>query len=167
MYVQTSFYMYADGHVIGWLLSCRDGLAVLCSRYDTAVDTQRQHTTKKRKSKGEKPKNRRPRKQRTQRNSGRFPKKYAFSSAITGLRGRVSTPSKEHWNEPNGILLARWVNTDTSRTSNRLHAARENPFFIKSWKTSAVSTTVWMVETQLCKLRGTSDAFVLNMVFVN
>ena len=29
--------------------------------------------------------------------------------------------------------------------------------FIKSWKTSAVSTTVWMVETQLCKLRGTSD----------
>ena len=33
-------------------------------------------------------------------------------------------------------------------------------FFIKSWKTSAVSTTVWMVETQRCKLRGTSDAFV-------
>ena len=32
--------------------------------------------------------------------------------------------------------------------------------FIKSWKTSAVSTTVWMVETQLCKLRGTSDMFV-------
>ena len=31
--------------------------------------------------------------------------------------------------------------------------------FIKSWKTSAVSTTVWMVETQLCKLRGTSDEF--------
>ena len=29
---------------------------------------------------------------------------------------------------------------------------------IKSWKTSAVSSTVWMVETQLCKLRGTSDA---------
>ena len=27
-------------------------------------------------------------------------------------------------------------------------------YFIKSWKTSAVSTTVWMVETQLCKLRG-------------
>ena len=33
-------------------------------------------------------------------------------------------------------------------------------YFIKSWKTSAVSTTVWMVETQLCKLRGTSDTFV-------
>ena len=32
--------------------------------------------------------------------------------------------------------------------------------FIKSWKTSAVSTTVWMVGTQPCKLRGTSDAFV-------
>ena len=31
--------------------------------------------------------------------------------------------------------------------------------FIKSWKTSAVSTTVWMVETQLCKLRGTSDIY--------
>ena len=31
---------------------------------------------------------------------------------------------------------------------------------IKSWKTSAVSTTVWMVETQFCKLRGTSDTFV-------
>ena len=31
---------------------------------------------------------------------------------------------------------------------------------IKSWKTSAVSTTVWMVETQLCKLRGTWDTFV-------
>ena len=27
-------------------------------------------------------------------------------------------------------------------------------------KTSAVSTTDWMVETQLCKLRGTSDTFV-------
>ena len=33
------------------------------------------------------------------------------------------------------------------------------PVFIKSWKTSAVSTTVWMVETQLCKLRGTSDIY--------
>ena len=33
-------------------------------------------------------------------------------------------------------------------------------YFTKSWKTSAVSTTVWMVETQLCKLRGTSDTFV-------
>ena len=31
--------------------------------------------------------------------------------------------------------------------------------FIKSWKTSAVSTTVWMVESQLYKLRGTSDTF--------
>ena len=30
----------------------------------------------------------------------------------------------------------------------------------KSWKTSAVSTTVGMVETQLCTLRGTSDTFV-------
>ena len=31
--------------------------------------------------------------------------------------------------------------------------------FIKSWKTLAVSTTMWMVETQLCKLRGTSDIY--------
>ena len=36
---------------------------------------------------------------------------------------------------------------------------RRSPLFIKSWKTSAVSTTVWMVETQLCKLRGTSDIY--------
>ena len=27
----------------------------------------------------------------------------------------------------------------------------------KKWRTSAVSTTVWMVETQLCKLRGTCN----------
>ena len=43
-------------------------------------------------------------------------------------------------------------------------------YFIKSWKTSAVSTAVWMVETQLCKLRGTSDTFVYlvpGMFFVN
>ena len=30
-------------------------------------------------------------------------------------------------------------------------------YIIKNWKTSAVSTTDWMVETQLCKLRGASD----------
>ena len=29
--------------------------------------------------------------------------------------------------------------------------------FYKKLKTSAVSTTDWMVDTQLCKLRGTSD----------
>ena len=34
-------------------------------------------------------------------------------------------------------------------------------FVIKSWKTSAVSTTDWMVETQLCKLRGTYSMFHL------
>ena len=32
--------------------------------------------------------------------------------------------------------------------------------YVKNWKTSAVSTTDWMVQTQLCKLRGTSDTFV-------
>ena len=31
------------------------------------------------------------------------------------------------------------------------------PYLKKNWKTSAVSTTVWMVETQLCKLRGTCN----------
>ena len=30
---------------------------------------------------------------------------------------------------------------------------------VQNWKTSAVSTTAWMVETQLCKLRGTSDIY--------
>ena len=34
-------------------------------------------------------------------------------------------------------------------------------FFTKSWKTSAVSTPVWMVETQLCKLRGTSRVRII------
>ena len=38
--------------------------------------------------------------------------------------------------------------------------------FIKSWKTSAVSTTVWMVETQLSKLRGTSDTYVRIICFL-
>ena len=33
-------------------------------------------------------------------------------------------------------------------------------FYKKFFKTSAVSTTDLMVETQLCKLRGTSDTFV-------
>ena len=32
-------------------------------------------------------------------------------------------------------------------------------YFIKSWKTSAVSTIDWMVKTQLCKLRGTYSMF--------
>ena len=40
---------------------------------------------------------------------------------------------------------------------------RYNAAFIKSWKTSAVSTSVWMVETQLCELRGTfKDEFRRN-----
>ena len=38
--------------------------------------------------------------------------------------------------------------------------------FLKKWKTSAVSTTDWMVETQLCKLRGTSDTFVRSAYFI-
>ena len=33
-------------------------------------------------------------------------------------------------------------------------------FFVKNWKTSAVSTTDRMVKTQLCKLRGTSCTIV-------
>ena len=44
-----------------------------------------------------------------------------------------------------------------SCTHNDLqHTAIYIYILIKSWKTSAVNTTVWMVETQLCKLRGTS-----------
>ena len=38
--------------------------------------------------------------------------------------------------------------------------ARDVVVLQKNWKTSAVSTTDWIVETQLCKLRGTSDTFV-------
>ena len=33
-------------------------------------------------------------------------------------------------------------------------------FLQKKWKTSALSMTDWMVETQLCKLLGTLDTFV-------
>ena len=47
----------------------------------------------------------------------------------------------------------------TSRATG-LSSSAEPPgsrLFIKCWKTSAVSTTVWMIETRLCKLRGTSD----------
>ena len=52
-------------------------------------------------------------------------------------------------------------------------------YILKSWKTPAVSTTDWMVETQLCKLRGTSyirhahwarlcyGPFICNTVLVN
>ena len=35
---------------------------------------------------------------------------------------------------------------------------------IKSWKTSAVRTTIWMVETQLCKLKYTPEYWVLKNV---
>ena len=31
---------------------------------------------------------------------------------------------------------------------------------MENWKTSAVSTTDWMVEPKLCKMRDTSDTFV-------
>ena len=46
------------------------------------------------------------------------------------------------------------------RISLRTHPEGEPYNYIKNWKTSAVSTTDWMVETQLCKLRDTSDTFV-------
>ena len=43
--------------------------------------------------------------------------------------------------------------------------------FYKVTNTSAVSSTGWIVDTQLCKRRGTSGSFVLyftyGMVFVN
>ena len=37
---------------------------------------------------------------------------------------------------------------------------RWSSYFLIFWETSAVSTTDWMVKTQLCKLRGTSDTLV-------
>ena len=43
----------------------------------------------------------------------------------------------------------------------------EQAVSINKEKTSAVSTTDWMVATQLCKLRGTLDlCFIYDMVFV-
>ena len=38
--------------------------------------------------------------------------------------------------------------------------------FIKKWGTSAAGTINWMVGTQLCKLRGTSDTFVGRAYFI-
>ena len=65
-----------------------------------------------------------------------------------------------------------WQGITGSRSADPAPCAMQDDF-IKKWKTSAVSTTDWMVETQLCKLRGTSDTFVglilyfiYNMVFV-
>ena len=39
------------------------------------------------------------------------------------------------------------------------HCCSVTVFFCKNWKTSAVSTTDWMVEAKLCKVRDTSDTF--------
>ena len=68
----------------------------------------------------------------------------------------------ENWRLANAKSSMLQDNPDAARMYE-IHVKngrREKEFFIKSWKTSAVSTTVWMVETQLCKLRGTSDTFV-------
>ena len=66
-----------------------------------------------------------------------------------------------------------------SRSPTLKYTMRET-FFNKKLKTTAVSPADWMVETELCKLRGTSNTFVgraysilrsisfiINMVFVN
>ena len=58
--------------------------------------------------------------------------------------------------------LQSWVST-THRSYSQLTFFNTSKYFfiqVKSWKTSAVRTTVWMVEAQLRKLRGTSDTFV-------
>ena len=60
--------------------------------------------------------------------------------------------------------IGRWLPWVLPGSTGRFYqddvAHHHYSFFIKSWKTSAVSTAVWMVGTQLCKLRGTSDTFV-------
>ena len=72
------------------------------------------------------------------------------------------------------LLLCDWQSHPNYKITLQRPTYR-NIFLMKSWKTKAVSTTDWMVETQLCKLRGTSDTlvgvlilyFVYNMVFLN
>ena len=50
-------------------------------------------------------------------------------NGVLHINLRVSQPpSKEHWNETNGRLLARWVCTDWLPTSKRFYAAREKQF---------------------------------------
>ena len=57
------------------------------------------------------------------------------------------------------MSFRKWLSINHSRPNSQLTTCFLFFFFqIKNWKTSAVSTTVcWMVETQLWKLRGTSD----------
>ena len=78
------------------------------------------------------------------------------------------------------VFMRRDFDDPWTTTSLEQHTP-EYAFFIKSWKTSAVSTTIWMVkthcfhkklknvsreydrwvvETQLCKLRDTSDTLI-------
>ena len=64
-----------------------------------------------------------------------------------------------NWNCPrNGFR--RSINWNCVNNRFRVLSMNWNLIVVKSWKTSAVSTTDWMVEAQLCKLRGTSDTFV-------
>ena len=58
------------------------------------------------------------------------------------------------------VIPVRYLSNIKSSSTNHAFLMFCAKDFVKSWKTSAVSTTVWMVETQLCKLRGTSDMFV-------
>ena len=67
------------------------------------------------------------------------------------------------------VGLVVWCTTQLAKLSFNhsngcTHSWRFSTFykncFFKSWKTSAVmSATDWMIETQLCKLRGISDTF--------
>ena len=57
------------------------------------------------------------------------------------------------------VQLSQSVKT-TNVTHTLTDTQTDQTNFIKSWKTSAVSTTDWIIKTQPCKLRGTSDTFV-------
>ena len=57
------------------------------------------------------------------------------------------------------LQLSQSVKT-TNVTHTLTDTQTDQTNFIKSWKTSAVSTTDWIIKTQPCKLRGTSDTFV-------
>ena len=90
-----------------------------------------------------------------------------YMRLILGVGSSSTEDPIENWGIDTATAVA---GTETGTGTCLVHAAyfgrwilgywRRRYYFIKSWKTSAVSTTVWMVETQLCKLRGTPDAFV-------
>ena len=82
-----------------------------------------------------------------------------------------SSSTSSEWMEGEGSVLQgyrpvpqcsveTWVLSDhRPGTTLAVNTSKYN-FILKKRKTSAASTTDWMVETQLCKLRDTSDTFV-------